>query len=62
MTDLITFVLPEYVKEGRRQIVIAIGCTGGQHRSVYLARRLYEYLKEDYVGLTLKHRDVKRNE
>lgn len=62
MRDLITFVLPEYVKEGRRQIVIAVGCTGGQHRSVYMARRLFEELKNEYSRLTLEHRDVKRNE
>lgn len=59
--SLVQFVLPQYVKEGRRQVVIAIGCTGGQHRSVYLARRLFEALKEEGLySLTLAHRDVKK--
>jgi Predicted P-loop-containing kinase len=62
MRDLVQFVLPQYVKEGRRQVVIAIGCTGGQHRSVYLACRLFELLGSYSYSRTLVHRDVKRNE
>lgn len=60
LTDMISFLIPNYVNEGKYQLVIAIGCTGGQHRSVTLAGALYERLRDkgDY-GLTLRHRDTK---
>ena len=60
LTDMIRFLIPNYVKEGKYQLVIAIGCTGGQHRSVTLANGLYQRLKDqgDY-GLPLRHRDTK---
>ena len=60
LTDMINFLIPNYVKEGKYQLVIAIGCTGGQHRSVTIAGELYKKLKDkgDY-GLTLRHRDTK---
>ena len=49
------------MKEGRRQVVIAIGCTGGRHRSVYLANRLYKELQaQTSYGVTLEQRDVSR--
>ncbi len=59
LTDMIQFLIPNYVKEGKYQLVIGIGCTGGKHRSVTLANRLYEKLKDqgDY-GLKISHRDV----
>lgn len=59
LTDLLTYLIPYYVKEGKNQLVIAIGCTGGQHRSVTIANELYLALdnKGDY-GLKLFHRDV----
>jgi UPF0042 nucleotide-binding protein len=59
LTDLLTYLIPYYVKEGKNQLVIAIGCTGGQHRSVTIANELYQALnnKGDY-GLKLFHRDV----
>lgn len=61
LTDFIEFLIPNYVKEGKYQLVIAIGCTGGQHRSVTLANSLYERLtdKGNY-GLIIKHRDLQR--
>ena len=46
LTDLLKYMIPGYKKEGKSQLVIAIGCTGGQHRSVALAKRLAEYLNE----------------
>ena len=60
LTDMINFLIPNYINEGKYQLVIAIGCTGGQHRSVTLAGELYNCLKDkgDY-GLTLRHRDTK---
>ena len=59
LVDMITFLIPNYVKEGKNQLVIAIGCTGGRHRSVTLANELYERLKDkgDY-GIKLYHRDI----
>ncbi len=61
LTDMIRFLIPNYVKEGKYQLVIAIGCTGGKHRSVTLASELYARLKDqgDY-GLTIGHRDIRQ--
>ncbi|MGO1760409.1 MAG: RNase adapter RapZ, partial [Mammaliicoccus vitulinus] len=58
-SELLMFMLPGYKKEGKSQLTIAIGCTGGQHRSVALAKRLGEDIKEnfDYVVYT-SHRDA----
>lgn len=59
LTDMIQFLIPNYVKEGKNQLVIGIGCTGGQHRSVTLAIKLFEKLKDQgEYGLTLRHRDA----
>ena len=44
LTDLLDFLLPNYIAEGKTQLVIAVGCTGGKHRSVTMANRLYDYL------------------
>ena len=60
LTDMIRFLIPNYVLEGKTQLVIAIGCTGGKHRSVTLANALYgELAKEekDY-GIRIEHRDI----
>ncbi|MQN01908.1 MAG: RNase adapter RapZ [Lachnospiraceae bacterium] len=60
LTDLITFLIPEYIKEGKNELVICIGCTGGRHRSVTVARELYHALAKhdgDY-GLRIEHRDI----
>ena len=59
--DMLNFLIPGYGKEGKHQLVIGIGCTGGQHRSVTLANELYALMKDkgDY-GLTIAHRDAKR--
>jgi len=61
LTDMLAFLIPGYVKEGKYQLVVAIGCTGGQHRSVTIANELYERLKNlgGNFGLKLTHRDVK---
>lgn len=60
LTDMITFLIPNYIKEGKYQLVIAIGCTGGQHRSVTLACELFNRLKDQgEYGITLRHRDTK---
>lgn len=57
---LIKEVMPGYQKEGKHNVVLAIGCTGGKHRSVALTERLYKDLKDDYET-KLKHRDVDKN-
>lgn len=61
LTDMIRFLIPNYVKEGKYQLVIAIGCTGGKHRSVTLANELYKRLKDrGEYGLTIGHRDIRQ--
>ncbi len=62
LEDMVSFLLPNYVKEGKYRLVIAIGCTGGQHRSVTLANELYERMKSQrQFGMKLYHRDIKDN-
>ena len=62
LEDMIGFLVPNYVAEGKNQLVIAIGCTGGKHRSVTVAQGLYERLgkQEDY-GLRVEHRDIEKD-
>lgn len=59
LEDMINFLIPNYISEGKNQLVISIGCTGGKHRSVTLANELYKRLdgKNDY-GLKVEHRDI----
>lgn len=60
LIDMLEFLLPGYVNEGKYQLVIAIGCTGGQHRSVTLANELYNRMKnKGNYGLNLSHRDIR---
>ena len=59
LTDLLDFLIPNYVKEGKYQLVIGIGCTGGKHRSVTLANALYARMKnKGNYGLKISHRDA----
>lgn len=59
LTDLLQFLIPNYVREGKYRLVIAIGCTGGKHRSVTLANELYRRMKDrGKYGIKLYHRDV----
>ena len=59
LTDMLKFLIPNYIKEGKYQLVIGIGCTGGKHRSVTLANMLYEHLKDKgSYGLKISHRDI----
>lgn len=59
LTDLIRFLIPNYVKEGKHRLVIGIGCTGGKHRSVTIANKLADALKENSnFGLNVFHRDI----
>ncbi|MDE6204355.1 MAG: RNase adapter RapZ [Lachnospiraceae bacterium] len=59
LTDMIEFLIPNYIKEGKYQLVIGIGCTGGKHRSVTLANKLHECMKDKGgYGINISHRDV----
>lgn len=61
LQDMVHFLIPNYVKEGKNQLVIAIGCTGGKHRSVTMANGLYEALMCEKEYRVLKeHRDILR--
>ena len=60
--DMIDFLLPNYINEGKNQLVIAVGCTGGKHRSVTIARALYEHLEAvGEYGIRLDHRDIEKD-
>lgn len=59
LSDMIHFLVPNYIKEGKYGLVIAIGCTGGKHRSVTLANELYQRMKDQgEYGIKLYHRDM----
>lgn len=61
LQDLLTFLIPSYVKEGRNRLVVAIGCTGGHHRSVTIANAIYHRLKDQGTyGMKIFHRDIDR--
>ena len=56
--QLLDFLLPQYISEGKAQLVISVGCTGGQHRSVFIANKLYEFLRERGYSVEITHRDI----
>ena len=58
--DLLSFLLPNYLDEGKTDLVIAVGCTGGKHRSVCIAKELYEFVSKKGYAATLSHRDMGR--
>lgn len=59
--DMVDFLVPHYVKEGKSQLIIAIGCTGGMHRSVAVANTLYELLCKQGYTVFSEHRDIPKN-
>ena len=59
VTDLLSFMLPHYKREGKAQLVIAIGCTGGQHRSVALAEAIGHFYDKDF-NTQISHRDIEK--
>jgi len=61
LTDMIDFLLPMYIEEGKRSLVIAIGCTGGRHRSVAVSHVLYEHLLNSGYKSTNSHRDIDKS-
>lgn len=58
--DLLSFLLPNYLDEGKTDLVIAVGCTGGKHRSVCIAKELFEFVSKKGYAATLSHRDMGR--
>ena len=59
--DLLAFTLPHYMEEGKTSLVIAIGCTGGHHRSVAIAKELSEFIAKRGYATVLRHRDMHRD-
>ncbi len=59
--DLLNFLLPCYVKEGKSQLVIAVGCTGGKHRSVVITNKLASFLKNLNFQVVVEHRDIRKD-
>ena len=62
LDNLVNFLIPQYEKEGKAQLVIAAGCTGGMHRSVFIANHIYQLLKDKGCQVKLEHRDLMKNE
>lgn len=60
LEDLVNFTLPQYVAEGKTELVIAIGCTGGRHRSVAIAKELADFVTKRGYTVRLNHRDMNR--
>ncbi|MDP2856566.1 MAG: RNase adapter RapZ, partial [Bacillota bacterium] len=58
--QMMRFLMPQFVNEGKSQVRIAIGCTGGQHRSVVVGQQLAQHLAQDKYRVVLEHRDMAR--
>lgn len=61
LVDMVNFLIPLYVKEGKNQLIIGIGCTGGRHRSVMMANKLYSRLKRKGFSAVVEHRDIEHD-
>ena len=61
LSEMLLFLLPEYEKEGKYALTVAVGCTGGQHRSVSIARALHEFLVQKGVRARIEHRNIDGN-
>lgn len=61
LAGLVDFLVPNYIREGKSQLIIAIGCTGGLHRSVFVAHKIYEGLCSKGYKVNIEHRDIKHN-
>lgn len=60
LTDLVTYLVPLYISEGKSQLTISVGCTGGKHRSVVFAEIIYNAIKEKGFKVSVSHRDISR--
>lgn len=58
--DMIDYLIPLYIEEGKSQLVVGIGCTGGKHRSVSIAEALYKHLLEKEIRTAVNHRDIQK--
>lgn len=58
LVDMLKYLIPNYIKEGKSQLIISIGCTGGRHRSVAIANEVYERLNKENYNSKIEHRDV----
>lgn len=61
LKDMIAFLIPNYMQEGKNQLVIGIGCTGGKHRSVTIANALYKFLQDEGHTVMVQHRDIDKD-
>lgn len=61
LDEMVSFLIPNYVKEGKNQLVVSIGCTGGKHRSVTLANELYSRLQKKGNSVVINHRDIDKD-
>ena len=61
LLDMINFLVPQYIEEGKHHLVISIGCTGGRHRSVAIANQIYENLYDKNYNVYIEHRDIKED-
>ncbi len=61
LEDMVDFLMPQFIKEGKAQTVIAIGCTGGMHRSVFIANKLADMLRTQGYKVQVEHRDIAKN-
>lgn len=55
---MLDFLIPQYISEGKSQLVISVGCTGGQHRSVFVANKIFEYLSTQGYKVEVSHREL----
>ncbi len=60
LKDMLLFLMPHYIKEGKSNLVISIGCTGGKHRSVAISNKIECFLKDENYRVMLNHRDVEK--
>ncbi len=61
LEDMLNFLIPNYIIEGKNQLVVSIGCTGGKHRSVTLANEMIDRLKKLEYGIKVEHRDINKD-
>jgi len=62
LLGMLQFLIPHYISEGKNQLIISIGCTGGRHRSVTFAESLYQYLSKQDQPVTINHRDIDKDQ
>lgn len=58
---MLLFLIPNYIKEGKRQLIISIGCTGGRHRSVAIANEIHDILVDNNFNAKIEHRDIEED-